>query len=100
MRGRDIHKLAHWSMMFLLLMFPLLMVGISTFGKESQTIDVTETYEYETNEVNSVDDLVVGNIYKISLETLPSGIVYKTNYTRILIDDHFIYQVCFTNEKC
>lgn len=65
MRKREIHSIAHWAMMFLLLMFPILMVGISTFGKESQTIDVTDGYQYESNEVNSLNDVVVGNIYQI-----------------------------------
>lgn len=32
MRKREIHTVAHWCMMFLLLMFPILMVGISGFG--------------------------------------------------------------------
>ena len=26
---------------------------------------ITETYEYETNEVNSNNDLIVGNVYKV-----------------------------------
>lgn len=34
-----------------------------------QDVNITESYEYETNEVNSVDDLVVGNIYHCVLDT-------------------------------
>lgn len=35
------------------------------------------TYKYETNEVNTVDDLVVGNLYKIDLSNLPSSVSYN-----------------------
>lgn len=31
-----------------------------------QDVNVTETYEYETNEVNNFDDLIDGNIYKFN----------------------------------
>ena len=33
MRKREIHSVAHWAMMFILLMFPILMVGVSAFAR-------------------------------------------------------------------
>lgn len=62
MRKRNIHTIAHWCMMFLLLMFPLLMVGISTFGNDHT--DVNINYNYNSNIVDDVNnDLIVDNIY-------------------------------------
>lgn len=78
MRKRHIKSVAHWVIMCFILLFPIVMVGISSFSATQQEIHVTETYEYETNDVNNVDDLVVGNIYH--LET--------TNFTN---SNEFIY---------
>lgn len=63
MRKRNIKSVAHWVIMSVVLLFPILMVGISSFASKQQTINVEEKYEYQTNEVNSIDDLIVGNIY-------------------------------------
>lgn len=65
MRKRNIKTVAHWVIMSILLLFPILMVGVSSFANDEQSVTVTETYEYETNDVNSIDDLVVGNVYRV-----------------------------------
>lgn len=82
MRKREIHSVAHWAMMFLLLMFPLLMVGISTFGNEQKVVN--ESYQYETNEVSTADDLVVGNIYKVnSDEGITDGNLFYASFIQV-----------------
>lgn len=60
-----ISKLFHWLYAFVMFL-PILAVGstvlISTFNMSSK--EQTEiTYKYETNEVNSNEDLIIGNIY-------------------------------------
>lgn len=77
MRKRNIKTVAHWVIMSILLLFPILMVGVSSFANDEQMVSVTETYEYQTNEVNNVNDLVVGNIYKINLIDL--SLAFKTD---------------------
>ena len=67
MRKRNIKTVAHWVIMCFILLFPILMVGVSAFAHDEQNVTVTETYQYETNEVNSNSDLIEGNIYKIHL---------------------------------
>lgn len=66
MRKRNIKTVAHWVIMSFLLLFPIVLVGISAFANDEQNVTVNETYEYETNEVNSYDDLIEGNIYKVN----------------------------------
>ena len=66
MRKRNIKTVAHWVIMSILLLFPILMVGVSSFANDEQSVTVTETYEYETNEIVTVDDLVEGNIYQFN----------------------------------
>ena len=53
--------------------------------------EVIETYEYETNEVNSVDDLLVGNIYSVNLENyvVPSNLSMTLDFTNIY---HFNFE--------
>lgn len=66
MRKREIHSVAHWAMMFLLLMFPILMVGLSTFGKDETTFDIN--YQYESNDVDTLSDLIVGRAYTYTFD--------------------------------
>lgn len=66
MRKRNIKTVAHWVIMCFLLLFPIVLVGISAFANDEQSVTVTEIHEYETNEVNSNDDLIEGNIYKVN----------------------------------
>lgn len=67
MRKRHIKSIAHWTIMSLLLLFPVLMVGVSAFANDEQIVNVDESYQYETNDVNSKNDLVNGNIYLLNL---------------------------------
>lgn len=41
------------------------------------------TYQYETNEVNSLDDLIVGNIYKTKINYYNKTFLTLTNYDEI-----------------
>lgn len=58
-------------------------------GTYYQDVNITESYEYETNEVNSVDDLVVGNIYKLEIDNI-SGLSATLSCNEILQHD-FIF---------
>lgn len=63
MRKRNIKSVAHWVIMSILLLFPVLMVGVSAFANDEQSVNVNEVYPYQTNEVNSPNDLIEGNVY-------------------------------------
>ena len=64
-----ISKLFHWlyaCLMFLPIMVFLPSILYYGFNKEAivpQVVDIQYNYKYQTNEVNSVNDLVNGNIY-------------------------------------
>ena len=94
MRKRNIKTVAHWVIMSILLLFPILMVGVSSFANDEQSVTVTETYEYETNVVNDTSDLVVGNIYH-----LVNYNEDQTTFTSVVIDDGifetYAYNVIF-----
>ena len=62
----------------------LLGSSLSVFTTPIQTKVVEEngikiTYKYETNEVNSVDDLIVGNVYTLNCENLSASDMYITD---------------------
>ena len=65
-----ISKLFHW-LYGLVMLLPIFAIGttclISTFNMASKQ-ESEIIYKYETNEVNSVDDLVVGRIYHYSID--------------------------------
>lgn len=87
MRKREIHSVAHWAMMFLLLMFPLLMVGISTFGKDETQVVIQ--YKYESNEINTNNDVVNNNIYHIKDDFQLESFMHNKSGTAS-IDFYFI----------
>lgn len=57
----------------------------SNDGTYYQDVTITESYEFETNEVNSVDDLIIGNIYKYTIDEgiYSSNVLFITNYVHL-----------------
>lgn len=94
MRKRNIKSIAHWVIMSVLLLFPVLMVGVSAFANDEQTTTVNTTYEYETNELNSVNDIVVGNIYHLNFYS-PTDDEYISTYLEGEIYFSYIFNLKF-----
>ena len=66
-----------------LLFLPLFAIGVTCLVNVFNNTEQQETtinYKYETNEVNSVDDLKVGNIY--TLNQVPENISYNLYYLK------------------
>lgn len=63
MRKKHIKSVAHWVIMCFVLLFPIVLVGVSSFAKEENQTEVNIQYKYETNEVNTLEDIISGNIY-------------------------------------
>ena len=92
-----ISKLFHWLYAFVMFL-PVFALGgtllISTFNmsakQESEII-----YKYETNEVNSNDDLVLGNIYRFYTDDYEHFSTYNEDYYlqfTCILDTNFDYQ--------
>lgn len=100
MRKRNIKTVAHWVIMSILLLFPILMVGVSSFANDEQTVTVTETYEYQTNEVNTDNDLIQGNIYKFALNSnngVNTSIFYGVDGLNFQLVLYGSYDISFSN---
>lgn len=55
------------SLPILSLLPNLLYFGFNEKASDYTDVNVVETYEYETNEVNTIEDLIAGNIYHFSI---------------------------------
>lgn len=78
-----ISKLFHW--LYAVLMFlPVFAIGttclINTFNMSAKE-ESEVVYKYETNEVNSSEDLIEGNIYKFNLNNI--DFPTTTNYAKV-----------------
>lgn len=76
-----ISKLFHWLYGFLMMM-PIFAVGVTCLVnvfKESKEVDII--YKYQTNDVNTESDLIVGNIYHLDMildNSFDENIIFKT----------------------
>lgn len=99
MRKREIHTVAHWCMMFILLMFPILMVGISGFGHSQYSEKSVENLTL----VNSNNLVVEHSSYMVNYEDVTGNggniEVYNTNlYEYIDTNNKIISKIYFINE--
>ena len=83
MRKREIHSVAHWCMMFILLMFPILMVGISGFGHSQYSEQHVQKIE-QINNAQSYADTFTYNVKPLDTSHGTSG---KQYYSYISIDN-------------
>ena len=83
-------KLFHW-LYALLMLLPIFAIGssclISTFNMSSKEESIIQ-YKYETNDVNSLDDLIVGRIYhyKRDISSLSTYHYFLFSYDMFNID--------------
>lgn len=75
MRKRHIKSVAHWVIMCFILLFPIVMVGISSFGNH-ETIHVVEQRPiyYETNDVASGNDILEGRYYHFQVDDIANDL--------------------------
>lgn len=93
MRKHKIRHLFHLVVDFIpLLLIPVFMI-YSHRHDLTQSTEVDIQYKYQSNEVNSADDLIVGNLYELNLKriynTNQSGIngesyIYISNHTSVI----------------
>ena len=91
-----ISKLFHWLYAFLMALpiaFLLPNVLYYAFNEHATNSQIEETnivYKYETTEVNSVEDLILGNVYYCKLYDL----AYYTDYDEL---DFYTHYLAFSN---
>lgn len=88
-----ISKLFHWLYAFLMLV-PVAVFGTNAiyYGFNDEAVSQTYTKEepvyYETNELNDINDLIVGHIY-----TINTSLMEKNDTCTIFCQDFFIYSL-------
>lgn len=102
--SNNFSKKLHYILKYFVLALPMLLLLISCLIPKKNinnnySVDSTTTinYKYQTNEVNSADDLINGNIYLVSFQNNIGAIYSRFGYSYIDFIDGFVFDSVSTS---